>query len=183
MVESPERGAVRRGLDQLKPFLTSYIATHSGHSAKSDRRDMAALLRTIVKEWDAVYSHQLPRVVRSYIYELIDVRNRWAHEEPFSKSDMARALSTISQVAGAIGAPSSTSVKARTPALGKKLSQRDVMRDIYARNRGREERIIAEYAEAERTGTVERIGNKSGHTPEQYAAALLNDGLKKGWLR
>jgi hypothetical protein len=95
---------------------------------------------------------------------------------------MNRALSTIGQVAAAIGAPSVKHSQSVRPTIGKKVTQRDLMREIYARNRGNDNRTIAEYAAADRAGKVQRIGNKSGHTPEQYAAALLNDGLKKGWL-
>ena len=181
-METQERRAVRRGLDQLKPFLASYVATHSGPSSAATRKDMAALLSTMVKEWDSVYSRLLPKVVRSYIHELIDVRNRWAHEAPFSKTEVSRALSTIQQTSLAIGAPLLGPKKSPVHSLAKKPSQRDIMRDLYARNRGKEDRVVAEYAAAERAGKVQRIGNKSGHTPEQYALALLNDGLKKGWL-
>jgi hypothetical protein len=181
-METAERRAVRKAMDDLKPYLASYVATHSGSSSSVARKDMAGLLNSIITEWDAVYSRSLAKVVRAYIHELKDVRNRWAHEEPFSKTEMSRALNTIKQVSLAIGAPLTTHQTRQVSPFAKKPSQRDVMRDIYSRYHGKEDRVIAEYAAAERAGKVQRIGNKSGHTAEQYAAALLNDGLKKGWL-
>jgi hypothetical protein len=180
-MESKERLEVRRSMNELKPYLAAYVATHSRVSGRtSERGDIAALLRTIVKEWDTVFSRQLPRAARSYVHELIDVRNRWAHEADFSQADLARALDTINQLAIAIGAP--TAAQAQKPRVGRRSSQRQTMKDIYARCRGNEKRIVREYADAERNGEVQRVGRKSGYTPEQYALALLSDGLRKGWL-
>jgi len=62
------------------------------------------------------------------------------------------------------------------------MGQRDVMRRIWARCKPNEERAVREYAAAERRGEAERASNAHGRTAEQYARALLNDGLKKGWL-
>ena len=45
-----------------------------------------------------------------------------------------------------------------------------------------EERVIREYAEAEKRGEVERKRNSSNYTAEQYARALWNDAMKKGWI-
>jgi hypothetical protein len=59
-------------------------------------------------------------------------------------------------------------------------TQRDVMRAIWARCAPDEERAIREYGAAEMRGDVRRKNNTSNHRPEQYARALLFDGLKKG---
>lgn len=67
--------------------------------------------------------------------------------------------------------------------FGEQRSQRDVMRDIHARFRADHERIIEEYAAAERRGEVRRSSNAADRDRESYARALLADGLKKGWLR
>ena len=45
-----------------------------------------------------------------------------------------------------------------------------------------EERIVREYAAAEELGAVERKSNSHGITAEQYARALWNDAVKKGWI-
>ncbi len=61
-------------------------------------------------------------------------------------------------------------------------TQRDVMRRVFHECRGDEERVIASYAAAERRGDVRRTSNEHNYSPEQYARALLMDGLAKGWL-
>lgn len=65
---------------------------------------------------------------------------------------------------------------------GRTRTQRDVMREVYAAYRNDLERVIVEYAAAERRGEARRSSNATGMKPEEYARALLNDGLKKGWL-
>lgn len=62
-------------------------------------------------------------------------------------------------------------------------SQRDVMRHIFDRHWPVRDKVIAEYAAAERRGEVVRSRNRYNLSPEQYAHRLLEDGLKKGWLR
>lgn len=62
-------------------------------------------------------------------------------------------------------------------------SQRDVMRQIFDRHWPVRDKMIAEYAAAERRGEVMRSRNRYNLSPEQYAHRLLEDGLKKGWLR
>jgi hypothetical protein len=61
-------------------------------------------------------------------------------------------------------------------------TQRAVMRDLFLEYGGDTERIISAYANAERNGQALRSRNSSDLRPEQYARALLSDGLKKGWL-
>jgi hypothetical protein len=63
------------------------------------------------------------------------------------------------------------------------MSQRDIMRQIYRRNRGRsDDAIIKEYARAEVRGDVQRVNNTYNLSPEDYARRLLADGRIKGWL-
>jgi hypothetical protein len=71
----------------------------------------------------------------------------------------------------------------RTPAgTVRPRSQRAVMRDFFRKYDGDTESIISAYANAERTGEATRSSDTAGLTPEEYARALLNDGIKKGWL-
>ena len=62
------------------------------------------------------------------------------------------------------------------------MTQRDVMRDIWRRCRPDEEAAVREYAAREARGEVERTSNRYDLTSEQYARALLADGLRKRWL-
>jgi len=61
-------------------------------------------------------------------------------------------------------------------------SQRDLMRELYRRHRGDEDKIIEEYAAAERRGEVSRGSNAYDLAPEEYAYRLLEDARKKGWI-
>jgi hypothetical protein len=66
---------------------------------------------------------------------------------------------------------------------GRLRTQRDVMRDLFILHRGNRELTISAYAAAERNGESPRESNTHSLTPEQYAKALLRDGLRRGWLR
>lgn len=192
MTETENRATVRRALDLIKPYLAAYIAQVLGSGASSRGLDVSALLGTMIERWDRDFASRLPRSARAYVHELRDVRNRWAHEEPFDDDETRRAVDTARLLAKAIGAPAeqlalstdgsrAPAARASRPVAGRTPSQRDVMRDIFARFSDHE-RIIREYAAAERRGQVARRRNKSGVSPEEYARLLLLDGLKKGWL-
>ncbi len=197
-METVERTEVRRALDDLKPYLLAYVAQcapasrSTAYGSRAGRsEDMQALLRSMLDSWDLVFRQRLPAVARSYVHELIDIRNRWAHEEPFSRVEAARAADTARQLAGLIGATNARVESAGRAALPKKAanrsvprkSQRDVMREIYNAHGPDMERVVREYAAAERRGEVARARNEKAITAEAYARALLSDGERKGWLR
>ena len=46
--------------------------------------DAAALLKLIWDAWNEVFGRTLGRAERSLVQELRDVRNRWAHQGPFT---------------------------------------------------------------------------------------------------
>lgn len=56
------------------------------------------------------------------------------------------------------------------------------MRELVRRFGPDEERVVREYAVAEERGEVERKSNSHRVTAEQYARALWNDAVKKGWI-
>jgi len=62
-------------------------------------------------------------------------------------------------------------------------SQRDTMRRLVERFGTNEEKVIQEYAAAERRGEVKRKSNEHRISSEVYAHALLRDGVLKGWIR
>ena len=67
--------------------------------------DTAFLLKGMKATWNEVFGGQqsFPPTVRSYVFELADVRNRWAHQEPFSSDDTERALDTMERLLEAFG--------------------------------------------------------------------------------
>ncbi len=55
-------------------------------------RDLSTLLRAMDRFWPEAFSSRLGRAERSIAHELIDVRNRLAHNAPFTWDDTERAL-------------------------------------------------------------------------------------------
>lgn len=62
-------------------------------------------------------------------------------------------------------------------------TQRDVLRDLVARFGMNEERVVKEYADAERRGEINRNRNEHDVSAEAYARALWRDAVRKGWIR
>jgi hypothetical protein len=57
------------------------------------------------------------------------------------------------------------------------------MRRIWGIYGPDEERVIREYAAAERRGEVARARNRNDMAAEDYARALLADARQRGWLK
>lgn len=62
------------------------------------------------------------------------------------------------------------------------ISQRDYMRRLFVEFDGDKSKVSAAYAQAERDGIVARSRNTHETVPDDYAAALWEDGVAKGWL-
>jgi hypothetical protein len=67
--------------------------------------DVQALLVLMWNLWNEVFRNTLGYTERSYISELREVRNKWAHQEVFSSDDAHRALDTMSRLLSAVSAP------------------------------------------------------------------------------
>ncbi len=63
--------------------------------------------------WQGVFGRVLGRAERTYVNELIDTRNRWAHQEPFSTDDTYRALDTMQRLLTAIAAEQAAEIERR----------------------------------------------------------------------
>lgn len=66
--------------------------------------DVQRLLDAIWSNWREVFGETLGRVERSHVSELIDIRNRWAHQASFSTDDTYRAIDTVTRLLTAISA-------------------------------------------------------------------------------
>ncbi len=67
--------------------------------------DVAVLLRLMWEAWNDVFRRTLGHAERTLVSELRDVRNRWAHQEPFSTDDAYRALDSAGRLLTAVSAP------------------------------------------------------------------------------
>ncbi|MGI6610020.1 MAG: Swt1 family HEPN domain-containing protein [Limnochordia bacterium] len=72
--------------------------------------DVALLLRLMWEQWNDIFRKTLGQAERSLVSELREVRNRWAHQTPFSSDDAHRALDSASRLLTAISAPQAAEV-------------------------------------------------------------------------
>ena len=68
------------------------------------KTDVQFLLRTMTSTWREVFERTLGRMERNYVSELIDARNRWAHQEAFSSDQAYRALDSAELLLRAVSA-------------------------------------------------------------------------------
>ena len=69
------------------------------------------LLRLMWDAWNDVFRKTLGQSERSLVIELRDVRNRWAHQEPFSGDDTDRALDSVERLLTAVSAPQADEIR------------------------------------------------------------------------
>ena len=67
--------------------------------------DAASLLIVMWNQWNVLFRKTLGQAERTLVSELRDVRNRWAHQNPFSSDDADRALDSMARLLTAISAP------------------------------------------------------------------------------
>ena len=73
-------------------------------------QDVSALLVLMDRHWANVFRATLGRAERSLVNEILDVRNRWAHQNAFSSDDTDRALDSIARLLTSISAPEADEV-------------------------------------------------------------------------
>ncbi len=66
--------------------------------------DVAAQLVVMDRNWGPVFKPILGKAERSLVNELIEIRNRWAHQEAFSGDDADRALDSAERLLTSISA-------------------------------------------------------------------------------
>jgi len=118
---------VGKGLDLLRAGLAPFVEREVSEALRQQRLaaatiasfasdpvlgkkpiaewDVAGLLRLMLETWNEAFKATLGFAERSYAFELRDVRNRWAHQDPFSSEDTDRALDTAERLLSAVSAP------------------------------------------------------------------------------
>lgn len=79
-------------------------------AAASKAWDVAVLLSIIDTQWQYVFRFKLGKGDRSLVFELREVRNKWAHQEPFGLDDANRALDSAKRLLLAVNAPEADEV-------------------------------------------------------------------------
>ena len=85
--------------------------TRLGGGAPGALTDVAALLVVMDRSWGEVFRNTLGKAERSLVNEIIDVRNRWAHQETFSSDDADRALDSVARLLTAVSAAEAAEVE------------------------------------------------------------------------
>ena len=117
------RTYIFEALDQFKggmiPFVTTRLETSlTGHWPSQVKNkvevlrvsngtiewDVAGLLKTMMSFWGEAFRTVLGPVERSYVSEILEVRNRFAHDQSFSYDDTERALDTIKRLLESVSA-------------------------------------------------------------------------------
>jgi predicted AAA+ superfamily ATPase len=73
-------------------------------SEQKPQWDVAALLTTLWNQWNDVFRKILGHTERTLVSELREVRNKWAHQRPFSTDDAYRALDSASRLLASVSA-------------------------------------------------------------------------------
>lgn len=95
-----------------------------------DREDVAVLLKVVNREWDKVFRDKLSQSARSLVNELIEVRNKWAHQKPFLADDTFRALDSVMRLLRSISAPQAEDVEKQRQEVLRVLAQEQVRQEI-----------------------------------------------------
>ena len=102
----------------LRPFIERELRATNGQDPLDRRlpgsqsQDVAELLRLMVQEWNSVFRRTLGRTERSYVPELQDIRNAWAHNEAFSYADTYRAADTAGRLLRSVSAKEAEEIEA-----------------------------------------------------------------------
>lgn len=89
--------------------VQTVLAGYSGPAARREAfpdLDSAALLKVMWECWNEVFAKTLGHTERTLVSELREVRNRWAHQKPFSTDDAYRALDSLHRLLSAVSATS-----------------------------------------------------------------------------
>lgn len=73
--------------------------------------DTQAILAVMWNHWNTVFKKTLGHADRALVSELRDIRNRWAHQEPFSTDDSYRALDSVGRLLTAVSATQASDIE------------------------------------------------------------------------
>ena len=60
--------------------------------------DLAWLLKGMISTWQEVWRERMSVAERGYVSEVLDARNKWAHQDQFSTRDTRRTLDTFERL-------------------------------------------------------------------------------------
>ena len=110
MATNQER--VNAAIELLRKGLAPFVArkTNDREQMPIDSWDVQACLKVMMARWGEVFRKTLGPIERSYVSELLEWRNRWAHQKGFSAEDAERALDSAERLLKSIDAPQADEV-------------------------------------------------------------------------
>ena len=99
------------------------IVKKGTQEVRFEKLDVQALLVIMWETWNNVFQSQLGHTGRSYISELRETRNKWAHQQSFSAEDTHRALDTMARLLGMIGADAESEIKSLARDLRRQMDE------------------------------------------------------------
>src|SRR3990172_1314020 len=100
----------QRWFEEVKATLSPQQLTVAG-TEKDPQWEIATVLAVMWNQWNTVFKKTLGQSERTLVSELRDVRNKWAHQQPFTSDDAYRALDSAARLLTAVSAPESAEVE------------------------------------------------------------------------
>ncbi len=91
---------------ELTLSTNTYSAPHlPDEAAALAQVDVQGWLNLMVRQWNDVFKTRLGKAERSFVGELQEARNDWAHQKSFTNDEAYRIADTAARLLDAIGAP------------------------------------------------------------------------------
>lgn len=94
------------GAAKAQEYLEQRARSGAHVPSGPDEWDTACVISVILSEWQYLFRLKLGKAERGMLGELEEIRNAWAHQQPFSTDDTLRALDTTHRLLSAISAAS-----------------------------------------------------------------------------
>jgi predicted AAA+ superfamily ATPase len=95
-----------------------------------DLLDVQAIFTVMNNTWNDVFQSQLGYAGRSYVSELREVRNSWAHQRAFTAEDAYRALDTMQRLLGMTGGEGQEELKKLSQELLRQRFEAETKREL-----------------------------------------------------
>src|SRR5262245_9510043 len=100
----------QRWFDEVKTVLSPQQLSFAG-TASEPQWDIARVLAVVWHRWNEVFRKTLGQSDRTFVSELREVRNKWAHQQQFSTDDAYRCLDSATRLLTAVSAPEAAEIE------------------------------------------------------------------------
>ena len=100
----------QRWFEEARESLSPQQLTFAG-TEKNPQWDIATALAVMWNQWNQVFRKTLGQADKTLVSELRDIRNKWAHQRPFSTDDAYRSLDSAARLLTAISSPEAAEIE------------------------------------------------------------------------